>query len=283
MCVSTGMQPIALTDHIQLECTRGGGCCHAQRIPLTPWEIAGIAAAKSLSPGTARDRYTCEGGTRLKSSGVADAQGRRACGLHEPGRGCSVHAGRPLACRLFPLGRRLDAATPTYHLAGTTHPCNGPCPTFHAQPTTQVASWLAGQGVGPGETAHDAYGRLVNGLLGQAAALDAPASETFATSLRLIAAKDAATRAADLPWPWYELLTAPGLMDLVDDPSAFVHAHAERLLSALRAGFGGDGTDAAILVATLAMHLGDPLGIPSTLAAEHAIALRGTASVALSA
>ena len=38
------------TDRLHLTCVRGGGCCHAQKIPLTPWEIA--KATVTFTPAT---------------------------------------------------------------------------------------------------------------------------------------------------------------------------------------------------------------------------------------
>ncbi len=256
---------LARSDLLPLDCVRGGGCCHAQRIPVTPWEIATLARALDLSPAVCRDRHTRAGGTCLSADASGDC---RLLGT----AGCSVHTARPLACRLFPLGRRLDAGRPIYHMPGTGHRCSGLCPAALQRPPRQVGQWLDEQEVAPGETAHDAYGRLVCGLLAQACELAGPA---ILAEVEALARLSAADRAATLPRPWFELLTAPALAEHLDDPPAFVLAHAERLLGAVTSGFAGDEQRAAVLLVTLAMQLGEPLGIDAQAAVAY---LRRTAS-----
>jgi Fe-S-cluster containining protein len=253
------------SDLLPLDCVRGGGCCHAQRIPVTPWEIAILARALGLSPAVCRDRHTRAGGTCL----AADAAGD--CRLLGAG-GCTVHAARPLACRLFPLGRRLDEGRPIYHMPGDGHRCSGLCPEALLRPPRQVAAWLGEQGVAPGETAHDAYGRLVCGLLNEVCNLG---HVSVLGEIEVLANLPAGERAATLPRPWFELLTAPDLPVHLGGPSDFVLAHAERLLGAVAAGFAGDRRRAAVILATVAMQLGEPLGIEAQAAVSY---LRRTAS-----
>jgi Fe-S-cluster containining protein len=243
-----------------LDCVRGRGCCHAQRIPVTPWELARLARARALSPPAAREQFTDDAGTRLRA--VADG----ACTLLGPD-GCTVHPARPLACRLFPLGRRQRDGAAAYHMPGGAHRCGGPCPEALAQAPRRLDGWLAEQQVGPGEAAHDAYGRLVAGLVAQAAALDAAA----ATAALAAGARLGPTgRRSALPAPWFELATAPELNADPADPLAFVQAHAEALLGAVAAGFAGDAPTAAGVLALVACHLAEPLGIPPEALAAHA-------------
>jgi Fe-S-cluster containining protein len=255
-------------DVLHLTCVRGGGCCHAQHIPVTPWEIALLARALGLSASASRERCTTDGGTRLLADAPAGAHGKPGCRLLGA-NGCTVHASRPLACRLFPLGRSLAEGRAIYHLADE-HPCAAPCPSMSLQPRRRVGEWLQEQDVGHGERAHDAYGRLVCGLLVQAGQL-AEASATFAAEAGRLASLDAGRRAAQLPRPWYELATAPGLPELVDDPETFVLAHAERILGAVAAGFAGEQDRAAIVLLTVALQLAEPLGIPPAIAIRHAL------------
>lgn len=247
-----------------LDCVRGRGCCHAQRIPVTPWELARLAAARALAPAAARELLTEEGGTRLR----AGPDG--ACTLLGA-QGCTVHPARPLACRLFPLGRRRRDGAAAYHMPGGAHRCAGPCPEALAQQPRRLDGWLAEQQVAAGEAAHDGYGRLVAGLLSQAAALDAAAaSAAIAEADRL---GPAGLRAA-LPAAWFELATAPALPAAADTPAAFVQAHAEALLGAVAAGFAGEAPAAARILALVACHLAVPLGIPPVALAAHAGAPR---------
>ncbi len=263
-------------DVLHLTCVRGGGCCHAQHIAVTPWEIARLGKALGLPAAVARDRLTCAGGTRLLANGAADRQGRTACGLLGA-QGCTVHADRPLACRLFPLGRSLAEGRAVYHMA-ETHRCATLCPEVSAQPSRRVGEWLQEQNVAAGEVAHDAYGRLVCGLLAQAGQM--ADGDDFVDALRARADLTPEARAATLPRPWFELTTAPGLAELVGDPATFVLAHAERILGAVATGFAGEPPRAALILATVALQLGEPIGIPAAAAVAHALRSRRVAAVA---
>lgn len=263
-------------DVLHLTCVRGGGCCHAERIPLTPWEIARLAKGLGLSAAVARDRLTCAGATRLRTEGPVDRHGRTTCNLLGA-QGCTAHEHRPLSCRLFPLGRNLAEGRAVYHMA-ETHRCASLCPEVTAQPRRRVFEWLEEQDVASGEVAHDAYGRLVCGLLAQAGQLTD--HDAFAPPLRARAALTPEQRAVLLPRPWFELVTAPDLRELVDDPATFVLAHAERILGAAAAGFADDGLGAALLLATVALQLGEPLGIPPAAAVAHALSAGPATAVA---
>jgi Fe-S-cluster containining protein len=65
---------------------------------VSPYEIARIAAALAISTTEVLARYTIEGGTVLRQREDG------GCSLLA-GKGCGVHPGRPLVCRLYPLGR----------------------------------------------------------------------------------------------------------------------------------------------------------------------------------
>ena len=80
------------------ECAGCGRCCFEKRIVVNPYEIARIAEALALSTTQVIARYTVEGGTVLRQREDG------GCSLLD-GKGCSVHRGRPLVCRLYPLGR----------------------------------------------------------------------------------------------------------------------------------------------------------------------------------
>lgn len=79
-------------------CAGCGRCCHGKLIQVNPYEVARIARHLGLSTTETIARFT-EDGVWLRRT--ADD----ACCLLE-GRGCSVHGDQPLACRLYPLGRR---------------------------------------------------------------------------------------------------------------------------------------------------------------------------------
>lgn len=78
-------------------CGACGRCCHNQVISLNPAELLAIARASGIATGAVRARYTERRGSLLRfraDGGCAALEGAR----------CSIHPGRPLACRLYPLG-----------------------------------------------------------------------------------------------------------------------------------------------------------------------------------
>lgn len=79
-------------------CQGCGRCCHGKRITLSPYELARLARAAKLSTRELLERHTDEAGTALRFTE------RAGCTFLVGGR-CSVHEGRPLSCRLYPLGR----------------------------------------------------------------------------------------------------------------------------------------------------------------------------------
>jgi Fe-S-cluster containining protein len=78
-------------------CKACGLCCHNKVITLSPYDVTRLARAADLSTREAIDRFTIRRGSILK---FADDG---ACVALEGSR-CGVHRGRPLACRLYPLG-----------------------------------------------------------------------------------------------------------------------------------------------------------------------------------
>ncbi len=251
------MDDISLSAELHLECVRGGGCCHGHRIQVTPWEIACLARQLGMPVIAFRDRHTADGATFLLPDGALDGRGLKGCGLFRAGVGCTAHAARPLACRMYPLGRRLIAGRVVYHHPGRQHGCYAICPDIESRPPRVVGEWLAEQGVHRGEAAHDAYGRLANGLLRQAVALipDHQGRGDLVVEMRRRAALAPGARAALLSPFWYNLVTAPPLDQVVDEPETFVYAHAERLLTAVADGMAGKEASAAVLLATIGKQL----------------------------
>lgn len=79
------------------QCNACGRCCHDQVITLSPYDVIRIARAWGISTGETVQRYTLRRGSILRftvEGGCAALEGAR----------CAIHCGRPLACRLYPLG-----------------------------------------------------------------------------------------------------------------------------------------------------------------------------------
>ena len=78
-------------------CNRCGLCCRDKVITLSPYDVIRIARAAAISTGAAVARYTLRRGSLLRF--LPDGRCAALDGLR-----CTIHPGRPLACRLYPLG-----------------------------------------------------------------------------------------------------------------------------------------------------------------------------------
>ena len=78
-------------------CNACGLCCHDKVITLSPYDVLRLAHAAGVSTREAIDRFTVRRGSILKF-------GDHGACLALEGTRCAVHRGRPLACRLYPLG-----------------------------------------------------------------------------------------------------------------------------------------------------------------------------------
>jgi Fe-S-cluster containining protein len=79
------------------QCNQCGRCCHDQVITLSPYDVIRIARSAGVSTGEAVAQYTIRRGSILKF----EQDG--SCAALD-GTKCTLHSGRPLACRLYPLG-----------------------------------------------------------------------------------------------------------------------------------------------------------------------------------
>jgi Fe-S-cluster containining protein len=78
-------------------CNACGLCCHNKVITLSPYDVLRLARAVGISTRATIDRFTIRRGSILKFTDDG------ACAALEGAR-CGVHRGRPLACRIYPLG-----------------------------------------------------------------------------------------------------------------------------------------------------------------------------------
>ena len=85
------------------ECRRCLRCCRHKRIQLNPYEVARMARNRGIGTSEFRARHTVDGrGVELSQVESGD------CVFLGP-EGCTVHPDRPLVCRLYPLGRFVNA------------------------------------------------------------------------------------------------------------------------------------------------------------------------------
>lgn len=263
--------PLTASDRLPLTCTRLGTCCHGHQILVCPWELAWLAHGMGITPRALRDTRMDAGGTRLRADGAPGIHGppahrAPACTLYDATSGCRAHTHRPLACRLYPLGRqRHDGAIRYYH-PGTVMPCRELCPTVVDLPERSVGEYLVEQDITAGEAAHDAYAALAYGLVNAALVIADAGEITRATLAEHLATARtwSADERAERLGAWYDLLTIPDLRATL--PAAeFASAHGRLLATRIQGEFlrradGSAMADAARLEIILALHLGSTVG-----------------------
>ena len=261
------MRTLAGSDVLPLTCTRDGVCCHGHRIWVNPWEVAVLASGAGLAVTDFRARNLDCRGTRLAFDGPPDRRGEPACRLYSPKAGCTLHGHRPLTCRLYPLGRtRVDGELHYYH-SGQGFPCIELCPTVTSLPAMTVDDYLAGQDIARGEAAHDAYARVIYGLVAVATRIcELGAAEVdrgrITGFLDECLTQTPEQRSGILPEPWMDLATAPAGLDPMD-PVRFAEGHGQLMTGAVQraaAQLDSGLTDAAVLHVALAVHLAPTVG-----------------------
>lgn len=194
-----------------------------------------LARAKGMSLQEFRDKHTRASGTVLLFSGLPNHTGKLSCSLYEDGLGCSVHPARPLACRLFPLGRQIQNGTAQYMHEGADFPCLKECPEVVDLPKLTVEEYLVGQETSLFEQAQDAYLEIMQNLadisfelLLDTGLAESGDIETLRTWRRL-GTMDITALAKQIPAEWLDLLTIPDLEEKSIELAAFIEAHNELL------------------------------------------------------
>jgi uncharacterized protein len=275
-----GTTSLALADSLPLTCTRAGTCCHGKMVWLNPWELARLAAAKGQSARAFRDCHCEFGGIRLRFDNPPGWKGQAACSQYQPDCGCTVHAGRPLVCRLYPLGRMRRGKELIYMHEGDRFPCLEGCPQVNGLPRLTVADYCAGQDVLASITAHDEYLELMQRLADGAFALlleSGLAASGDRLTLRLwreLGMDNPQHSAKRLGPDWIDRLMLPDLSDGLDDPAAFCRSHHDMLQCRAQDLFGCLGDAVAVrgasgLMMGLALHLGRGLGADPCELAGH--------------
>ncbi|OZC01703.1 YkgJ family cysteine cluster protein [Rubricoccus marinus] len=130
-------------------CNGCGQCCQGKTIAVSPYEAARIAEVLGLSTTDVYSRYLDPETRSIKTEGGA-------CAFFGAS-GCSVHAGRPIACRLYPLA---------WFGVGTPREAFGelsPHPQTHGEYGADgtVADYLRDQGTAPYESAIERYAQVL--------------------------------------------------------------------------------------------------------------------------
>ncbi len=171
-------------------CRRCLSCCRFKTIHLNPYEIARLAKHFGVTTTECIDRFTTNGGTVLKS-------GPDGTCVFLGDEGCSVHADRPLVCRLYPLGRHVDfdLGVEKFSQMESEEGCRG---TFHDNGT--IGRYLDEQGAAPFMHAADLYLNLLWNLLEviREQDLEAPQLETVLDTMCTVTESPAGGH--DLSW-----------------------------------------------------------------------------------
>lgn len=271
---------LKLTDRLPLTCSRTGTCCHGKMVNLNPWELAKLAEAKKISPREFRDKYTLFGGIRLNFDGPAGWKDLPECSQYITGFGCSVHLGRPLACRLYPLGRQRQGEALDYIHEGENFPCLEGCPEVVDLPKLTVEEYISDQKAEDYLAAEDQYLELIQSLADVAFSLllDTGLAESGDTKTlkqwHILGNMEAEDLAQYIGNDWLDRLLLPDLPQQINDPIAFAAQHydllqnkVEEICQVL------DNTDSisgtSSLMMALALHMGRGLGANPIDLAEH--------------
>jgi uncharacterized protein len=129
-------------------CRRCSRCCQHKRIQLDPYEVARLARATGETISQFRAIWTIQ-----DDQGIALRQKDDGACAFLGSSGCEVHADRPLACRLYPLGRHLRSDGVEYFTIQEGHPLSEG--EFHNR--GRITDYLKAQGAIPYLAAHDGY------------------------------------------------------------------------------------------------------------------------------
>lgn len=224
-----------LDQKLPLTCTRKGTCCHGNRVLLNPWELHRLAFEKQISARDFRDLYCDWNGILLKFDGEKDHRGKSACSQYISDFGCSLHEGRPLACRLFPIGRQIQNERIQYIFQGATFPCLNGCSEVSELPQLSVEAYLKGQQTSLFEQAQDEYLEVMQNIADIALMLllDTGLAASGDTQTRIewrkMGAETPNQLAQRIGDKWLDLLTLPNILFSAENPKAFILAHQKLL------------------------------------------------------
>lgn len=221
---------LQLADKLPLTCSRKGTCCHGNQVLLNPWELRMLALEKGIAPSDFIYNFCDWGGIRLLFAGQEMNQ-KKACNLYVDNMGCSVHKGRPLACRLFPLARKIQNNATSYVHEGSTFPCLSGCEKVLNLPTIAVKTYLKEQETAQYERAQDAYLEVMQNiadcsfmLLLDNGLVDSGDTITLSEWSR-VASLSIEKLLQEIPKNWLETLVLPDISLEIIDPLTFAQEH----------------------------------------------------------
>lgn len=159
---------------------------------MNPYELARLARGLGITTTEVISQFTVDGGTALATR--ADT----AC-TFLGADGCTVHADRPLVCRLYPLGRIVQADGSETFVENEPHP---ETEGLYGDDGT-VGSYVESQSVEPYVAAADRYyavfTRLMHGVAASSTEAGADIDPRVFIDADLAVQTDAASRDAPTP------------------------------------------------------------------------------------
>jgi Fe-S-cluster containining protein len=268
-----------LEDKLPLTCSRTGTCCHGKTVWLNPWELACIAHEKKITRSEFIELYCDFGGIKLKFDGQKGWKEQNSCSQYIPNFGCSVHLGRPLACRLYPLGRQIQSKEVHYIHEGKEFPCLEGCPEVVNLPKMSVGEYLKDQFAGEFETSQDEQLELMQKLADIAFELyldtglaQSGDTETLNEWIKLgeITPDELNKKIGQ---EWLNALVLPKINN-IESPIQFTKEHTELLMLKAQEQFGSLQTlkevkDASVLIMGVALQLSRSFGADPKSLSKH--------------
>ncbi|KGL64070.1 hypothetical protein PHEL85_1115 [Polaribacter sp. Hel1_85] len=247
---------------------------------LNPWELLCFSKEKKITPREFRDLYCNFGGIQLQFNGKTDKKGQQACSQYVDNFGCSVHQGRPLACRLYPLGRQIQFDKAQYIYEGDKFPCLTDCAEVLELPKLSVGEYLKGQEADLFEKAQDEYLNVMQNIADIAfellldSGLAASGDKKTLATWREIGKEAPELLAKRIGKTWIDCLMIPEITDDIENPIAYAQKHNDLLLLKAQEEFGSVQTlqelhEASVLIIGIALHLARGLGANPKEIAEH--------------
>ena len=265
---------------LPLTCSRSGTCCFGKAVLLNPWELLRFSKEKKITVREFRDLYCEFGGIRLRFNGKPDKKGQLACSQYVDNVGCSVHMGRPLACRLYPLGRQIQFDKAHYIYHGDKFPCLNDCSEVLELPKLSVGEYIKGQEADPFEKAQDQYLIVMQNIadIGFELLLDsglaASGERKTLAAWREIGNEHPELLAIRIGQEWMDFLMIPTISDDTDNPITFAQKHNDLLLLKAQKKFGSlqslqELHEASVLMIGVSLYLARGLGADTKGISEH--------------
>jgi hypothetical protein len=179
--------------------------------------------------------------------------------------------GRPLACRLFPIGRQIQNEKSHYLFQGTEFPCLNGCSEVTELPLLSVDEYLKGQETNNFEKAQDVYLDLMQNLADIAftllldTSLASSGDKETLRQWRIMSDEHPEILAKRISLEWLDCLLLPKINDDFEDPILFAQKHNDLLQSKAQKDFetlqtNQEFQEASVLIMAVALHLARAIG-----------------------